>query len=63
MVLRFYFLRRIWYWDFYSSEEVLIAYSEGVADLHAPITTKALVDGEDGELVWILLVVQRWTII
>jgi len=36
---------------FYSSEEVLIAYSEGVADLHAPITTKALVDGEDGELV------------
>ncbi|MEE9437397.1 MAG: DNA-directed RNA polymerase subunit beta' [Saprospiraceae bacterium] len=36
---------------FYSSEEVLIAYSEGVIDLHAPIHVRARVEDEEGNMV------------
>ncbi len=36
---------------FYSSEEVIIAFNEGVIDLHAVIKVRARVDDEDGNLV------------
>ncbi|MDF1695604.1 MAG: DNA-directed RNA polymerase subunit beta' [Saprospiraceae bacterium] len=36
---------------FYSSEEVIIAYNEGAAELHAPIKTKARVEDEEGNMV------------
>ncbi len=36
---------------FYSSEEVIIAFSEGAIDLHAPIITKGRVDDENGNIV------------
>jgi len=36
---------------FYSSEEVIIAYSEGAVELHAPIITKGNVEDEDGNIV------------
>ncbi len=35
---------------FYSSEEVIIAYNEGAAELHAPIRTKASVEDEEGNM-------------
>jgi DNA-directed RNA polymerase subunit beta' len=35
---------------FYSSEEVIIAYSEGAVELHAPIKTKARVEDEEGNM-------------
>ena len=36
---------------FYSAEEVQIAYSEGKADLHAPIKVKARVEDADGNMI------------
>jgi len=36
---------------FYSSEEVMIAYNEGKADLHAVINVRARVENEEGEMV------------
>ncbi|MEM9548078.1 MAG: DNA-directed RNA polymerase subunit beta' [Bacteroidota bacterium] len=36
---------------FYSSEEAIIAYSEGAVELHAPVKTKALVEDEEGNMV------------
>ena len=36
---------------FYSSEEVMIAYNEGMVDLHAKIKVKAKGENEEGELV------------
>ena len=35
---------------FYSPEEVIIAYNEGVLDLHAMIKVRAKVDGKDGKM-------------
>jgi len=36
---------------FYSPEEVMIAFNEGKADLHAPIKARVKVENEEGELV------------
>ncbi len=36
---------------FYSAEEVVIAYDEGVVDLHAPIKCKGRVEDEEGNMV------------
>ena len=36
---------------FYSPEEVIIAYNEGVVDLHAPITVRVRTENEQGEMV------------
>ena len=36
---------------FYSAEEAIIAYNEGAADLHAPITVRGKVEDEEGNIV------------